>query len=67
MNWMIYLNSLRLNIGEIGIIMVTQIIGVGIEDEDDYETCMKKWRDYKSKFPRVTSKEQFRLIDNYRN
>ena len=39
----------------------------GIEDEDDYETCMKKWRDYKSKFPRVTSKEQFRLIDNYRN
>ena len=39
----------------------------GIEDEDDYETCMKKWKDYKSKFPRVTSREQFRLIDNYRN
>jgi len=31
----------------------------GIEEEDDYETCWKKWDDYKSKFPRVTSKEQF--------
>ena len=39
----------------------------GIEDEDDYETCMKKWKDYKSKFPRVTSREQFRLIDYNRD
>ena len=31
----------------------------GIEDEDDYETSRKKWDDYKSKFPRVTSKNQF--------
>ena len=34
----------------------------GIEDEDDYETSLKKWNDYKSKFPRVTSKEQFEII-----
>ena len=31
----------------------------GIEEEDDYETGKKKWDDYKSKFPRVTSKKQF--------
>ena len=34
----------------------------GIKDEDDYETSLKKWKDYKSKFPRVTSKEQFEII-----
>ena len=34
----------------------------GIEDDDDYETSLKKWNDYKSKFPRVTSKEQFEII-----
>jgi len=39
----------------------------GIEDEDDYETCMKKWEGYKSKFPRVTSREQFELIDYNRD
>lgn len=31
----------------------------GIKDEDDNETRQKKWNDYKSKFPRVTLKEQF--------
>ena len=31
----------------------------GIEDEDDNETRQKKWNDYKSKFPRVSSKDQF--------
>ena len=30
----------------------------GIED-DDYEKGKKKWDDYKSTFPRVTSKKQF--------
>ena len=34
----------------------------GIEDEDDYETSLKKWNDYKSKFPKVTSKEQFEIV-----
>ena len=31
----------------------------GINDDDDYEIRQKKWDDYKSKFPRVTSKKQF--------
>jgi len=31
----------------------------GIEEEDNSEVCQKKWDDYKSKFPKVTSKEQF--------
>ena len=39
----------------------------GIEENDYYETCMKKWKDYKSKFPRVTSREQFELIDYNRD
>lgn len=34
----------------------------GIKDEDDYETSLKKWNDYKSKFPKVTSKEQFEIV-----
>ena len=34
----------------------------GIEDDDDYETSLKKWNDYKSKFPKVTSKEQFEIV-----
>ena len=33
----------------------------GIEDEDDNETRQKKWYDYKSKFKRLTSKDQFRI------
>jgi len=33
----------------------------GIEEEDDNEECQKKWNNYKSEFPRITSKEQFRL------
>lgn len=31
----------------------------GIEEDDDYEECQKKWDNYKSKFSRITSKEQF--------
>jgi predicted PolB exonuclease-like 3'-5' exonuclease len=31
----------------------------GIEDDDDNETRQKKWDDYKSKFPKLTLKEQF--------
>ncbi len=31
----------------------------GINEEDNHETAKKKWDNYKSKFPRVTSKTQF--------
>lgn len=33
----------------------------GIDEDDDYEVCKKKWDNYKSKFPRVSSKEQFEI------
>jgi len=33
----------------------------GIGNEDNYETSRKKWDDYKSQFPKVTSKDQFRI------
>lgn len=29
------------------------------DGEDNYEVCQKKWDDCKSKFPKITSKEQF--------
>ena len=35
----------------------------GIDEEDDNETRQKKWDNYKSKFPRVTSKEQFNFYN----
>tara|TARA_B110000908_G_C10015366_1_gene340510 strand:- start:102 stop:500 length:399 start_codon:yes stop_codon:yes gene_type:complete len=34
----------------------------GIEEEDDDEVRQKKWDDYRSKFPRLTSKEQFDFL-----
>ena len=34
----------------------------GIQDEDDYETNMRTWKEYKSKFPRITSREQFQQL-----
>lgn len=34
----------------------------GIEEEDDNEVRQKKWNDYKSKFPKITSKNQFERI-----
>jgi hypothetical protein len=33
----------------------------GIEDEDDYDTRLKKWDTYKDKFPNVSSKSQFEI------
>lgn len=33
----------------------------GIEDEDNYDTRLKKWNDYKEKFPNVSSKTQFEI------
>ena len=36
----------------------------GIEEEDNKETRQKKWGDYKSKFPEVSSKEQFDFFQN---
>ena len=33
----------------------------GIIDGDDIETCKKKWDDYKSKFPKISSKQQLEI------
>ena len=34
----------------------------GIEDEDEDEVCQKKWIVYKSKFSKISSKEQFYFL-----
>lgn len=31
----------------------------GIEEDDTYEASQKKWDEYKNKFPKVSSKDQF--------
>ena len=33
----------------------------GIEDGDDIKTSKKKWDDYKSKFPKISSKQQLEI------
>ena len=35
--------------------------GCGMDDEDDYNTRLKKWNTYKNKFPKISSKSQFKI------